>query len=324
MLGQLPEILDKNVLVGPDNADDAGVYRITEDIAVVFTVDYFTPLVDDPYWFGAIAASNSLSDIWAMGGRPVAALNLASFPDKPEVFPALKKVMQGGRDKMGEAGVSIIGGHTVKDSELKYGYAVIGTIHPDRILQNSGAEEGDALVLTKKIGTGVVSTGFKNGKCGQEAVTEIIESMVALNKRACEAMLDVGVSTATDITGFGLLGHLLEVLTASRLAARLHSGRVPCFDDASRLAEEGVSPKGTRENLKTFDRHVVYGDEVQEHEKILLNDAQTSGGLLVFVPQGRRDRLMAALSSEGILAAHIGDVIEEKHMEGEKRLFVER
>jgi selenide,water dikinase len=324
VLGQLPDILDKDVLVGPNNADDAGVYRITEDIAIVFTADYFTPVVDDPYWFGAIAASNSLSDIWAMGGRPVAALNLASFPARQEVFPALKRVIEGGRDKMEEAGVSILGGHTVRDNEPKYGYAVIGTIHPDGILQNAGAREGDALVLTKKIGTGVVSTGYKKGKCGQEAVKEIIESMAALNNKASEVMLDVGVSTATDITGFGLVGHLLEVLQASRLSASLCSGRVPCFEEAARLAREGIAPGGTRDNFSAFEQRVVYEDGVPEHEKILINDAQTSGGLLIFVPSEKRDRLMKALSKEGILAAHIGDVTGKERIEGERRLFVER
>ena len=324
MLGQLPKILDKNVLVGPDNADDAGVYRITEDIAIVFTADYFTPIVDDPYWYGAIAASNSLSDIWAMGGRPVAALNLASFPARQEVFPALKRVIDGGSDKMKEAGVSVLGGHTVKDNEPKYGYAVIGTIHPDRILQNSGAREGDALVLTKKIGTGVISTGYKKGMCGQEAIKEIIESMAALNNKAGEVMLDVGVSTATDITGFGLVGHLLEVLQASRLEARLYSGRVPCFTEATRLASEGIAPGGTRDNFNAFEQRVIYQDGVPEHEQILINDAQTSGGLLIFVPQEKKDRLIDKLSSGGMVAAHIGDVTGGKKKEGDIKLIVER
>jgi selenide,water dikinase len=250
-------------------------------------------------------------------------LNLASFPARQEVFPALKRVIEGGSDKMKEAGVSILGGHTVRDNEPKFGYAVIGTIHPDRILQNSGAREGDALVLTKKIGTGVISTGYKKGMCGQEAIKEIIESMAALNNKASEIMLDVGVNTATDITGFGLVGHLLEVLQASRLGARLYAGRVPCFDEAARLASEGVAPGGTRDNFNAFEQRVAYEDVVPEHEKILINDAQTSGGLLIFVPNEKRDRLMEEFSTGGIAAVHIGDVAGEKK-EGDIKLIVER
>jgi selenide,water dikinase len=304
-------LTDKNVLVGAANADDAGVYRISNDVAVVLTTDFFTPIVDDPYWFGAIAAANSLSDVWAMGGKPLVALNIAMFPSQHEFFPYLKKIMQGGIDKMAEAGVSIIGGHTIRDKEPKFGFAVMGTIHPDKILDNSMARPGDSLILTKKIGTGVISTGVKAGKCSDSVIEEFTASMASLNRKASEIMLATGVSTATDITGFGLIGHLLEVLTASGCSARLHSGRVPYFAEAPRLAAMGVIPGGTRENKKSFEEYVMWEDETSEVEQFLLNDAQTSGGLLIFVPGAKRGKLMSELQKNGVLAAYIGDVEKE-------------
>lgn len=323
MLGQLPAITDKNVLVGSSNADDAGIYRISDDVAIVLTTDFFTPIVDDPYWFGAIAAANSLSDVWAMGGKAVVALNIAMFPSKPEFFPHLHRVMQGGIDKMTEAGVSIIGGHTIKDKEPKFGYTVMGTIHPGNIYDNSKAKVGDALVLTKKIGTGIVATGVKAGMCSDTVIEEFILSMAALNRRAAEIMIEVGVSTATDITGFGLIGHLSEVLNASGCCARLYSGRVPFFEDAVRLVREGIAPGGTLGNFKIYNQYVAWTGDVPEYERVLMNDAQTSGGLLIFVPGDRRDMLISALEKEGILAAYIGDVIDSD-VKDSKRILVER
>ena len=308
MLGQLPNITDPNVLVGHANADDAGVYRITDDIAVVLTADFFTPIVDDPYWFGAIAAANALSDIYAMGGKPLAALNIAMFPNKQEFFPSLKRIMQGGVDKMAEAGVSIIGGHTIRDKEPKYGFAVMGVIHPAKILDNSKAQAGDALILTKKIGTGIIATGVKAGKCSASVIEEFTASMAALNKRASEIMLEIGVSAATDITGFGLIGHLHEVLTASKCRALLHVRQTPFFEDAVRLADMGIIPGGTRDNGKSFNQYVAWDDTVSDTEKILMNDAQTSGGLLIFVPQEKKDKLLKALDRENISGYCIGNV----------------
>ncbi len=308
MLGQLPDITDPNVLVGHANADDAGVYRITDDIAVVLTADFFTPIVDDPYWFGAIAAANALSDIYAMGGKPLAALNIAMFPNKQEFFPSLKRIMQGGVDKMAEAGVSIIGGHTIRDKEPKYGFAVMGVIHPAKILDNSKAQAGDALILTKKIGTGIIATGVKAGKCSASVIEEFTASMAALNKRASEIMLEIGVSAATDITGFGLIGHLHEVLTASKCRALLHVRQTPFFEDAVRLADMGIIPGGTRDNGKSFNQYVAWDDTVSDTEKILMNDAQTSGGLLIFVPQEKKDKLLKALDRENISGYCIGNV----------------
>ena len=322
MLGQLPAVTDKNVLVGMANADDAGVYRITDDLAVVFTADYFTPIVDDPYWFGAIAAANSLSDVYAMGGKPLVALNLASFPGEADFLPYAKRIMQGGIDKMAEAGVSIIGGHTIKDKEPKYGFAVLGSIPPDRIYDNSKARRGDALILTKPIGTGIIATGIKAGICGDVTIEEVTKSMATLNKRASEIMAEVGVSTATDITGFGLIGHLSEVLAASKCRARLNSKRVPFFRDAVRIADAGKVPAGTRANEKIYDLLVEWSAGVSDVERILMNDAQTSGGLLIFVPGERRAGLMAALESEGILAAYIGDITDER-VKDAKQIFVD-
>jgi selenide, water dikinase len=322
VLGQLPQITDRNVLVGASNADDAGVYRISDDIAVVLTTDFFTPIVDDPYWYGAIAAANSLSDVYAMGAKPLVALNIAMFPDQAEFFPYLKKIMQGGIDKMTEAGVSIIGGHTIRDKEPKFGFAVLGTIHPDRILDNSKARQGDALILTKKIGTGIISTGVKANMCSDATIEETTVSMATLNKRAGELMLEVGVSTATDITGFGLIGHMKEVLFASNLNARLYASTVPCFADAVRLAEIKKVPGGSIANMKSFEPYVTWNNGIPDTIKFLLNDAQTSGGLLIFVPQEKKDALISALNKENILAAYIGDVFSKK-AEDNKRIFVE-
>ena len=322
MLAQLPKSTDPNILVGLNNADDAGVYRLSDDLALVFTADFFTPITDDPYSFGAIAAANALSDVWAMGGRAITALNIAMFPSGAIYAPILTEVMRGGIDKMTEAGVGIIGGHTIKDKEPKFGFAVIGLIHPGRIHDNTMAQPGDAMILTKKIGTGIVGTGIKGDKATPEGMAEAIASMSSLNKRASEIMLEVGVSTATDVTGFGLIGHMNEVLSASNRAARIYTKNVPCFDEALRLLAMGIFPGGTKENVASFETFVQWGHGVTEQDALVLCDAQTSGGLLIFVPQERKAALVAALQSEEILAAHIGDVLDAAP-EGEKRIFVE-
>ncbi len=257
-----------------------------------------------------------------MGGKAVVALNIAMFPNQVEFLPSLKRIMQGGIDKMTEAGVSIIGGHTIRDKEPKFGFAVLGVVHPDNILDNSKARPGDALILTKKIGTGIISTGVKADLCSEATIQEFTLSMATLNKRAGEIMIEVGVSTTTDITGFGLIGHLYEVLSASNLRARLYSNRVPFFVDAVRLAEMKKVPGGSLANCKSFDPYVRWREGVSETEKFLLNDAQTSGGLLIFVPGQKKDKLVTALQKEGILAAYIGDVISEG-LEDNKRIFVE-
>ncbi len=309
--------------MGVSHADDAGVYRITDEIAIVLTADFFTPIVDDPYWFGAIAAANSLSDVYAMGGKAVVALNIASLPGSEDFREINKRIMQGGIDKMTEAGVSIIGGHTIKDKEPKFGFAVLGFIHPGKILDNTKAKAGDALILTKPIGTGVIATGIKAGKCSAETADAFTRSMATLNKRASEIMLEAGVSTATDITGFGLIGHLSEVLTASNMNARLRTSQVPVFDEAVRFADMGMIPGGTRANQKNYETIVEWAGNVSNTERILMNDAQTSGGLLIFVPKERKDRLVQLLQKENILAADIGEVFEESG-KATKRIVVEK
>lgn len=311
------------MLVGAGNADDAGVYRLTNDLAMVFTADFFTPIVDDPYWFGSIAAANSLSDVYAMGGRPLVSLNIAALPSGANFAEINKKIMQGGIDKMTEAGVTIIGGHTVKDKEPKFGYAVLGSIHPDRIYDNTKAKPGDELILTKQIGTGIVATGLKAKHCSVETADEFTRSMAMLNKRAGELMVEIGVSTATDITGFGLIGHLHEVLSASKCAARLHVGKVPIFKEAITIADSGRVPGGTRANEKSYAPYTEWGSGVTDTEKALMNDAQTSGGLLMFVPREKKDLVVTALQKENILAAHIGTVLDVAPA-GPKRIFVER
>jgi selenide,water dikinase len=311
------------VLVSSANSDDAGVYRISDDLAMVFTADFFTPIVDDPYSFGAIAAANSLADVYAMGGKPLVALNLAALPEGPKFADINKRIVQGGIDKMTEAGVPIIGGHTIKDKEPKFGYAILGSVHPERIHDNTKVRPGDALVLTKMIGTGVISTGIKSGKCSAATAEAFTKSMAMLNKRASEIMIEVGVSTCTDITGFGLIGHLNEALTASNRSARLHASRLPVFEEAVTLAEKGVVPGGTKGNLQNYDPSVEWSKDISMTYRLLMNDTQTSGGLLIFVPQERKDRLIAALQKEDILGAYIGDVLEGD-AKGPTRIFVEK
>jgi selenium donor protein len=290
---------------------------------MVFTADFFTPIVDDPYWFGSIAAANSLSDVYAMGGKPLVSLNIAALPSGPDFAEINRKIMQGGIDKMTEAGVVIIGGHTVKDKEPKFGYAVLGSIHPDKILDNTRARPGDALVLTKRIGTGIIATGLKAGRCSAATAEEFTKSMATLNKRASEIMLEVGVSTATDITGFGLIGHLNEVLSASKRSVRLYASRVPFFAEAITLAERSMIPGGTRANEQSYAPFVEWNGSISATIRALMNDAQTSGGLLMFVPRENKDRLVAALQKENILAAHIGDVLDQDEKAG-KRIVVEQ
>ncbi len=290
---------------------------------MVLTADFFTPIVDDPYWFGAIAAANALSDIYAMGGKALTALNIAALPDSEDFREINKRIIQGGFDKMTEAGVPIIGGHTIKDKEPKFGYAVLGSIHPGKILDNTKARPGDSLILTKPIGTGVIATGIKAGKCTAGTANAFTQSMAALNKRASELMLEAGVNTATDVTGFGLIGHLNEVLSASRCGARLHAGKVPFFKEAVALAEIGTIPGGTRANQKNYEPIIDWAGGVSHTERVLMNDAQTSGGLLIFVSQEKREKLVQSLQKENILAAYIGDVFEEAG-KGAKRIIVEK
>ncbi len=310
MLRQLPPVRDPNLLVGVDTADDAAVYQLTEDTALVQTVDFFPPVVDDPYSFGAIAAANAFSDVYAMGGRPLLALNVVGFPvELPKDI--LGQVLQGGAAKAEEAGVLIVGGHTVDDAEPKYGMAVTGTVEPGKQITNAGAMPGDSLVLTKPIGTGIITTAGKREQTSSEVLESAIEVMSVLNKTASEAMVTVGVNACVDVTGFGLIGHLLGMLNASNVSAELSFKSVPLLDGAESLAAEGIVPGGTQRNRNAAEESVEWSTEFQEHEKLLLCDAQTSGGLLMAVPEVRKDALLSQLKSRGVEnAAIIGRIVD--------------
>ncbi len=307
ILKNLPAVTDPRVLVGTE--DDAGVYQISDDTALVQTVDFFTPIVDDPYDFGAIAAANALSDIYAMGARPLTALNLVAFP-KDGPLEVLGEIMRGGADTAREAGVSIIGGHSIDDKEPKYGLAVTGVVHPEKIALKAGARPGDALVLTKPIGTGIISSAVKAGRAPGDVIAAASRSMKMLNKAASEAMVEAGVRGATDVTGFGLLGHLHEMLHRSCVNGRLTLSAIPVIPGVRELAKLGV-PAGTRANLKYVSGKMSWIDGVTEEEQLILADAQTSGGLLISVPRAALDALIAGLSKRGVeTRSVIGEVVE--------------
>jgi selenide, water dikinase len=283
------------VLVDASTSDDAAVYRIDSDRALVATVDFFTPIVDDPYDFGRIAAANALSDIYAMGARPLFALNLIGFPRDLLGRGILEEIVRGGGDVALEAGIAVIGGHSVDDAEPKFGMCVLGEANPADLARNSGARPGDLLVLTKPIGTGVIGTAIKRGTASDDVVRDAVASMTTLNRGAAEAMLAVGVSAATDITGYGLLGHLRNMLRASGVGARIDAGAVPLLPGTAELAAAGCIPGGTRRNLEDVAGDVEWDSSLDELQRLLLCDAQTSGGLLIAVAPERADRLVAEL-----------------------------
>jgi selenide,water dikinase len=294
--------------VATSTSDDAGVYRLAPDLALVQTVDVFTPIVDDPYWFGAIAAANAMSDVYAMGGVPRLALNIAGFPRATLSLDLLGEILRGGADKCAEAGVTVIGGHTLDDPEPKFGLAVTGFIHPDRIVTNATARPGDRLVLTKPLGMGVITTGIKQERTSRATIEEAIRVMAALNRPAAEAMIDAGVSAATDITGFGLLGHLHEMTRAAGVRATIRLSQVPILEEAWGLARQGVVPGGTQRNRAALGGAVTW-DGIDEEAQILLCDAQTSGGLLIAVPESRLARLLRSLRTGNVpVIAVVGGV----------------
>ncbi len=306
----MPAPADPNVLVGHATSDDAGVYRLAGDLALVQTVDFFTPVVDDPYDFGRIAAANALSDVYAMGGTPLTALNIAAFPVEQLGTEILARIIEGGAAIAAEAGVAILGGHTVKDDEPKFGLAVTGTVHPDRIVTNAGARPGDVLVLTKPLGTGILTTARKRDLIDDDALAPAIAQMVRLNDRAARAMTTHGAHAATDITGFGLVGHAAEIARASRVALRIDAHAVPLLDGVLALIARDAVPGGTRDNLAEHAAFTTYGDTVDEAHRIALSDAQTSGGLLIALPPEDVDGLLHDLADLGT-AAVIGDVAAE-------------
>jgi len=280
----VPRWADENVLVGFDTADDAGVYKLTPELALVQTVDFFTPIVDDPYTYGAIAAANSLSDVYAMGGRPISSLTILAWPVKEDPRD-LEEILKGGAEKMREAGCSILGGHSVADDEIKFGYAVTGTIHPSRILANAGARPGDALVFTKRIGTGVISTALKRGIAREADVAASVASMLTLNRAACEEMLQYEPHGCTDVTGFGLIGHGREMALASRVTLEIQVDTVQFLPGAVEYARAGAVPGGLKNNREFASCVVETLRELPREIEDLLYDPQTSGGLLISMPE---------------------------------------
>ena len=307
----VPPGTDPAVLVDASSRDDAAVVRIAADRALILTTDFFTPIVDDPYTFGQIAAANALSDVYAMGGRPLWCLNVVGWPRDRLPLDALGEVLRGGADMVARAGARILGGHSIDDPEPKYGLMVVGEVHPDRLTTNAGAQPGDRLVLTKPIGTGIVTTAIKKGVAPDDAVHASIQSMTTLNDGAAAAASAAGVRAATDVTGFGLLGHLSSMLSAGGAAAELWAGAVPRLPGARRLAEQGHVPGGTRRNLAAANEATAWDPALDEVERLLLADAQTSGGLLLAVPRAALPRLLELLAEHGTLAAaEIGTVVK--------------
>ena len=305
---RLPPTANENVLVGYGTADDAGVYRLREDLALVQTVDFFTPIVDDPYDFGRIAAANALSDVYAMGGTPISALNIATFPIDTLDASILEQILLGGAEIALQAGVAILGGHTIKDSEPKYGLAVTGTIHPARIVTNADARPGDVLVLTKPIGTGILSTALKRDAIDEDAMREAVAWMATINDRAGGALHDVHAHAATDITGFGLLGHAHEMARGSNVALHIDAAAVPLHANVLDLIERGFVPGGTRDNAATHAQFTTFAQSVPAALRLALSDAQTSGGLLVSLPPENVSRFEELLRGANALCAVIGEV----------------
>ena len=311
MLRQLPVFEDPRLLVGVSTGDDAAVYRLDENLALVLTVDFFPPIVDDPGHFGAIAAANSFSDVYAMGGRPILALNLVCFPSELPV-DILGEILKGAAAKAKEAGVMIVGGHTLNDEEPKYGMAVTGLVQPGLQVSNAAAKVGDQLVLTKPLGTGIITTAGKQGVADEATLARAIEVMSTLNKASAESMMEVGVNSCTDVTGFGLLGHLQAMVEASGVTARVHFSQVFLIEGTWKLALEGVAPDGTHRNLHSVDQVTSWDPSISHEARVVLCDAQTSGGLLMSVPSAKVPELLEALSQKGVIGATVVGEVGER------------
>ncbi|MEJ2008254.1 MAG: selenide, water dikinase SelD [Acidobacteriota bacterium] len=313
VLARLPKQSDPNVLIGFESADDAGVYLIAPDLALVQTVDFFTPIVDDPWTFGQIAATNALSDVYAMGGRPVSALSIVGFPNTGRDLDILEKIMQGGLAKMQEAGCSVIGGHSISDEEMKFGYAVTGVVDPRRVLVNRGARPGDRLVLTKRLGTGIIATALKKQKASEASVSASIESMRTLNRTASEVAHEFDVHAATDITGFGLLGHARGMAIASGVSLVFEPEHIEFFPGALDCSRQGFIPGGLKNNVEFLTGCVEFDPKVPQEVRNLLFDPQTSGGLLLVVGEKDSAALAGKLRECGIPAQQVGKVVEKTH-----------
>jgi selenide,water dikinase len=308
-----PSVSNANVIVGLDTPDDAGVYKISDDVAIVQTVDFFTPIVDDPYWFGAIAAANALSDVYAMGGKPVTALNMVAFPVTKLDKQVLAEILRGGADKVRESGAVILGGHSIDDPEPKYGLAVTGVVHPGKIGAKGGARPGDKIILTKPIGIGVITTAIKRGATTQAHADEAIQVMAKLNN-VVDVLAPYDVRGLTDITGFGLLGHASEVARESKTGMRIHSAQVPVLASTYEYANQGIFPGGSKNNFKflTSREYIHFDSSIDETQQMILCDAVTSGGLLICVAADKADALAADLKANGTLAAAIiGEVVAD-------------
>ena len=300
------------MLIGFETADDAGVYQLTPELAIVQTADFFTPIVDDPYVFGQIAATNALSDVYAMGGKPISALALVCFPEDGDPT-ILEQMLAGGLSKMVEANCTVIGGHSIRDPEIKLGYSVTGTVHPKKILANSGARAGDRLILTKALGTGVISTAIKRNKADFAWIRGAIRSMITLNKAAADVIADgFEVHGMTDVTGFGLIGHARELARGSGVSLRIFASKVPLLEGALECVRKGYAPGGLKSNRSFAESCVEYAAEVPEDLRTILYDPQTAGGLLISVAAADCDRMVEKLSTAGVCASEIGEVLEKQ------------
>jgi len=307
VLRHLPPVLDTNALVGAALADDAAVYQLNADVALVATVDYITPVVDDPYVWGGIAAANALSDVYAMGATPMLALNVVNFPRDTLPLEVLEQVIQGGAAKVAEAGVAVLGGHSVDDPEPKYGLVALGTVHPSRVIRNVGAHVGDALVLTKPLGIGILTTAIKRNLALDSAIDAAVEVMSTLNRAAGEAMVRAGsgIHAGTDVTGFGLLGHLSEMLGNGDVGVRVLLEQVPVLPDAWMFADDGVVPGGTRRNLASVEPFMDWSERITPTQQLVLADAQTSGGLLMAVDPSAVEGLLSDLHAHNVTHAGV-------------------
>jgi len=303
---------DPKVIRGLESLDDAGVYKLSDALAIIQTVDFFTPIVDDPYAFGQIAAANALSDVYTMGGKPLTAMNIVCFPTQSLDISVLRDILKGGLDKLAEAGVVLIGGHSIDDTELKYGLAVTGSVHPKRLVTNSGAKAGDKIILTKPLGTGIISTAIKGGMAKGETIARIIQCMVTLNAKASELMQEVGVHACTDITGFGLIGHTVQLAQNSQVGINIYSASVPFFPEAEEFVKRGLCPGGLHRNREFYFPCAKIDREVPEHRQDILSDPQTSGGLLICLAPKKAELLLSRLHQAGVVeAAIIGEVTGE-------------
>lgn len=287
----MPKFEDENLIVGLDKSDDAAVYKMNEDTAIIQTLDFFTPIVDDPYLFGQIAATNSLSDVYAMGGKPIIALNIVCFPKYLDI-KILGEILKGGADKVKEAGALLIGGHSVEDDEPKYGLSVTGFVHPEKVLTNSGAKPGDVLILTKPLGSGILSTGIKAGLLDDEVIDRVVKVMNTLNREAAEGMEKVKVNACTDVTGFGLIGHAFEMAKGSETTLIIESEKVPVIEGTFDMASMGIIPAGAYKNMGFVGEEAAFAESVTIDIQNILYDPQTSGGLLISLPEEEADKLL--------------------------------